>query len=128
MRIFEIIGKDAANTATVNIAQNAKQTRKFASVAQKDVMNYTSQPQKRMPTQLTSQNQSPIQPSLVLQQNRVSNLVRQIAANSKLQQPTETEKVLAFRKYCQLKTLANQNYAERLRQQLAHAEAAARRT
>lgn len=67
-----------------------------------------------------------IQPSLVKQQGRVGQLVTQIAASDQQQPATEMEKVLAMRRYSDLKKQADKNYAARLRQQLANAETAAK--
>ena len=67
-----------------------------------------------------------LQPSVVKQQARVGKVVGQIAASDQQQAPTELDKVLAIRSYANMKKRADRTYAERLRQQLATAEAAAR--
>jgi len=67
-----------------------------------------------------------VQPSLVKQQSRVGKVVAQIAASDAQQQPTELDKVLAMRAYSRMKKRNDRLYAERLRQQLAKAKAAAR--
>ena len=67
-----------------------------------------------------------LQPSVVKQQARVGKVVGQIAASDQQQAPTEMDKVLAMRSYANIKKRADRTYAERLRQQLATAEAAAR--
>jgi len=126
MRISEIIGRRIEKKATADLKKKAKMTQKLADTAQECVQNYApKQPQQQAaPAQPARPNQSIIQPTAVKQQNRVGNLVKQIAASSnRPQPPTEMEKVLAFRKYCQLKTQTDQNYIARLRQLLAQAEA-----
>jgi hypothetical protein len=65
-------------------------------------------------------------PSLVKQQARVGKVVAQIAASDQQQQPTEMDKVLAMRRYSDLKKRNDKLYAQRLRQQLANAEKANR--
>lgn len=67
-----------------------------------------------------------VKPSVVQQQTRVGKVVGQIAASDAQKPPTELEKVLAMRSYSKLKKRNDKTYAERLRQQLANAEAAAR--
>lgn len=67
-----------------------------------------------------------VKPSVVKQQGKVLGVVNQIAASDAQQPPTEMEKVLAMRSYSDLKKRTNQTYAQRLRQQLANAEAATR--
>ena len=67
-----------------------------------------------------------VQPSLVKQQNRVGKVMAQIAAVDAQQPPTEMDKVLAMRAYSNVKKRNDKLYAERLRQQLAKANAAAR--
>ena len=63
-----------------------------------------------------------VPPSLVKQQGRVGQVVAQIAASDQQKPATEMEKVLAMRRYSDLKKQTNKNYAARLRQQLANAE------
>jgi hypothetical protein len=63
-----------------------------------------------------------VPPTVVKQQGRVSQVVAQIAASDQQQPATELEKVLAMRRYSDLKKQTNKNYAARLRQQLANAE------
>jgi hypothetical protein len=63
-----------------------------------------------------------VPPSVVKQQGRVSQVVAQIAASDQQQPATEMEKVLAMRRYSDLKKRTDKNYAARLRQQLAKAE------
>ena len=65
-----------------------------------------------------------VPPSVVKQQTRVGKVVGQIAASDAQKPPTELEKVLAMRSYSKLKKRTNRTYAQRLRQQLAGAEAA----
>jgi hypothetical protein len=62
-----------------------------------------------------------LQPSVVKQQLRVGKVVAQIAASDQQQQPTEMDKVLAMRRYSDLKKRNDKLYAQRLRQQLASA-------
>ena len=64
-----------------------------------------------------------MQPSVVKQQARVGKVVAQIAASDQQQAPTELDKVLAIRSYANLKKRADRTYAERLRQELAAAQA-----
>jgi hypothetical protein len=63
-----------------------------------------------------------VPPSLVKQQGRVGQVVAQIAASDQQQPATEMEKVLAMRRYSDLKKQTDKNYAARLRQQLASAK------
>lgn len=70
----------------------------------------------------TQQQPVAILPSLVKQQGKVGRIVAQIAASDQQQPATEMEKVLAMRRYCELKKRADKNYATRLRQQLVNAE------
>lgn len=65
-----------------------------------------------------------VPPSVVKQQGRVGQVVAKIAASDQQQPATEMEKVLAMRRYSDLKKQTEKNYAARLRQQLANAEAA----
>jgi hypothetical protein len=67
-----------------------------------------------------------VQPSVVKQQTRVGKVVGQIAASDEQKPPTELEKVLAMRTYDRLKKRNDKTYAQRLRHQLANAEAAVR--
>ena len=67
-----------------------------------------------------------VPPSIVKQQGRVSQVVAKIAASDQQKPATEMEKVLAMRRYSDLKKQTDRNYAARLRQQLANAEAAVR--
>ena len=61
-------------------------------------------------------------PSLVKQQGRVGQVMAKIAASDQKKPATEMEKVLAMRRYSDLKKQTNRNYAAQLRQQLANAE------
>ena len=72
-----------------------------------------------------AQQQQPVAvpPSVVKQQGRVSQVVAQIAASDQQQPATEKEKVLAMWRYRDLKKQTDKNYAARLKQQLANAEA-----
>jgi hypothetical protein len=63
-----------------------------------------------------------VQPSVVKQQGRVGQVVAKIAASDQQKPATEMEKVLAMRRYSDLKKQTDKNYAARLRQQLANAE------
>jgi hypothetical protein len=63
-----------------------------------------------------------VPPSIVKQQGRVGQVVAKIAASDQQQPATEMEKVLAMRRYSDLKKQTDKNYAARLRQQLANAE------
>ncbi len=67
-----------------------------------------------------------VKPTVVKQQGKVLGVVNQIAASDAQQPPTEFEKVLAMRSYSNLKKRTDKTYAQRLRQQLANAEAATR--
>ncbi len=67
-----------------------------------------------------------VPPSIVKQQGRVSQVVAKIAASDQQKPATEKEKVLAMWRYRDLKKQTDKNYAARLRQQLANAEAAAK--
>jgi hypothetical protein len=69
------------------------------------------------------QQSAAIQPSLVKQQARVGQVVAQIAASDQQQAPTEMEKVMAMRQYANMKKRTDKAYRQRLRQQLANAEA-----
>ncbi len=66
-----------------------------------------------------------VPPSLVKQQGRVGQVVAKIAASNQQQPATEMEKVLAMRKYADLKKRTDRRYAEQLRLQSANADAAA---
>ncbi len=72
-----------------------------------------------------AQQQQPVAvpPSIVKQQGRVSQVVAKIAASDQQKPATEMEKVLAMRRYSDLKKQTDRSYAVRLRQQLANAEA-----
>ncbi len=72
-----------------------------------------------------AQQQQPVAvpPSIVKQQGRVSQVVAKIAASDQQKPATEMEKVLAMRRYSDLKKQTDKDYAARLRQQLANAEA-----
>ena len=61
-------------------------------------------------------------PTAVKQQARVGAIVGQIAASDNQRPPTEFEKVMAFRRYCDLRKQTDANYAARLQQQLALAK------
>ena len=63
-----------------------------------------------------------VPPSIVKQQGRVGQVVAKIAASDQQKPATEMEKVLAMRRYSDLKKQTDKNYAARLRQQLANAE------
>jgi hypothetical protein len=63
-----------------------------------------------------------VPPSIVKQQGRVSQVVAKIAASDQQKPATEMEKVLAMRRYSDLKKQTDKNYAARLRQQLGNAE------
>ena len=67
-----------------------------------------------------------VPPSIVKQQGRVSQVVAQIAASDQQKPATEMEKVLAMRKYADLKKRTDRRYADQLRQQSANADAAVR--
>jgi hypothetical protein len=64
-----------------------------------------------------------VPPSIVKQQGRVGQVVAKIAASDQQQPATEMEKVLAMWRYRDLKKQTDKNYAARLKQQLANAEA-----
>lgn len=64
-----------------------------------------------------------VQPSVVQRQARVQQVVSQRAASEQQQAPSEMDKVMAMRRYTDLKKQTDRNYAARLRQQLANAEA-----
>jgi len=67
-----------------------------------------------------------VQPSAAVQQAKINGVVGQLAA-TELQQPaTEFDKVLAMRRYSDLKKQTNRNYEKNLRQLLANAETAER--
>jgi hypothetical protein len=57
------------------------------------------------------------------QQGRVGQVVAKIAASDQQKPATEMEKVLAMRRYSDLKKRTDKNYAARLRQQLATVDA-----
>ena len=67
-----------------------------------------------------------VKPTVVQQQGKVLRVVNQIAASDARQPPNEMDKVLAMRSYSDLKKRTDRAYAQRLRQQLANAEAATR--
>ncbi len=67
-----------------------------------------------------------VQPSIVKKQNKVGKVMALIAASDAQQPPTEMDTVLAMRAYSNLKKRNDKAYAERLRQQLAKANAAIR--
>ncbi len=67
-----------------------------------------------------------VPPTIVKQQGRVGQVVAKIAASDQQHPATEMEKVLAMRRYSDLKKQTDKNYAVRLRQQLANAEAGLR--
>ncbi len=75
-----------------------------------------------------TQQQQPVTvpPSIVKQQGRVSQVVAKIAASDQQKPATEMEKVLAMRRYADLKKQTDKNYAVRLRQQLVNARARAK--
>ena len=68
------------------------------------------------------QKPTTVQPSVVRQQNKVGNVVAQIAASDEQQPASEEEKVLAMWRYRDLKKQADKNYAVRLQQQLTKAK------
>jgi hypothetical protein len=72
-----------------------------------------------------AQQQQPVAvpPSIFKQQGRVSQVVAKIAASDQQKPATEMEKVLAMRRYSDLKKQTDKSYAARLRQQLGNAEA-----
>lgn len=74
----------------------------------------------------TQRKPAAVTPSIIKQQGRVGQVVTQIASNDQQQPATEKEKVLAMWRYRDLKKQADKNYAARLRQQLANADAAAK--
>lgn len=63
-----------------------------------------------------------VQPRAVQQQQRVGQVVQQIAASDQHQAPTEEDKVLAMMQYRQMKRQRERSYAEQLQQQLAATE------
>jgi len=63
-----------------------------------------------------------VPPSLVKQQGRVGQVMAKIAASDQKKPATEMDKVMAMRRYADLKKQTDKNYAARLRQQLANAE------
>ena len=67
-----------------------------------------------------------VQQSVLVQQAKVAGVVGQLAASEQHQPPTEMDKVMAMRRYSDLKKQSNKAHAEGLRQQLAKAEAMAR--
>jgi|LakMenEpi03Aug12_release.lakeMendotaPanAssembly.Ray.scaffolds.fasta_scaffold241944_2 hypothetical protein len=67
-----------------------------------------------------------VPPTIMKRQGRVGQVVAKIAASDQQQPATEMEKVLAMRRYSDLKKQTDKNYAARLRQQLANAEAGLR--
>ena len=73
-------------------------------------------------TEAAPQTPVAVPPSIVKQQGRVSQVVAKIAASDQQKPATEMEKVLAMRRYSDLKKQTDKNYAARLRQQLANAE------
>jgi hypothetical protein len=58
------------------------------------------------------------QPSVVKQQQRVGKVMQQIAASDQQQEPSEMDKVLAMRRYAEMKKQTDKAYAVRLRRQL----------
>lgn len=74
-------------------------------------------------TEAAPQRPVAVPPSLVKQQGRVGQVVAQIAASDQQKPATEMEKVLAMRRYSDLKKQTDKDYAARLRQQLANAAA-----
>ncbi len=77
-------------------------------------------------TEARQQQPVAVPPSVVKQQGRVGQVVAKIAASDQQQPATEMEKVLAMRRYSDLKKQTDKSYAARLRQQLAGAEVVAR--
>jgi hypothetical protein len=73
-------------------------------------------------TEAAPQRPVAVPPSIVKQQGRVSQVVAKIAASDQQKPATEMEKVLAMRRYSDLKKQTDKTYAARLRQQLANAE------
>jgi len=73
-------------------------------------------------TEAAPQKPVAVPPSLVKQQGRVSQVMAKIAASDQKKPATEMEKVLAMRRYSDLKKQTDKDYAARLRQQLANAE------
>jgi hypothetical protein len=64
-----------------------------------------------------------VQPSVLAQQARVGKVVKQIAASDAAKPASEMDKVLAMRQMATMKKQTDKGYAQRLRQQLASAEA-----
>jgi hypothetical protein len=63
-----------------------------------------------------------VQPNLVKQQQRVANVVQQIAASDQQQAPTEMDKVLAMRQVSAMEKQADKNYVIGLQRQLQAAK------
>ncbi len=59
-----------------------------------------------------------VQPNLVKQQQRVANVVQQIAASDQQRAPTEMDKVLAMRQMSAMEKQADKNYVIGLQRQL----------
>lgn len=70
-----------------------------------------------------AQQQLSIQPDAIRRNATVLKMVGDIASSDAQRPPTETDKVQAMMNYSKLKKQANQNLVQRLRQQLANAEA-----
>ncbi len=60
-----------------------------------------------------------VQPAPVQRQARVNQVVSQIAASDQQKPASEMDKVMAMRKYANIKKQAKQNYVSSLQQQLA---------
>lgn len=65
-------------------------------------------------------------PSVLKRQQRVGNVMKQIAASDQHQQPTEMDKVLAMRQYANWQKQADRLYRNRLKQQLSAAKGLSR--
>ena len=63
-----------------------------------------------------------VQAAPVQRQQRINNVVSQIAASDQQQQPSEMDKVMATRQYATMQKQAQQNYMKQLRLQLANAK------
>ena len=64
-----------------------------------------------------------VPPNIVKQQGRVGQVVAKIAASDQQKPATEMERVLAMRRYSELKKQTDRNYAAQLRKQLTVATA-----
>jgi hypothetical protein len=73
-------------------------------------------------TEAAPQRPVAVPPTVIKQQGRVGQVVAKIAASDQQKPATEMEKVLAMRRYSDMKKQTDKNYVARLRQQLANAE------